>query len=348
MTAAPLDGRSPGGQAWGTRIALWAILGIVVMAALALFADARQLAAALRGFAWWLAAPILVLTLANYALRFVKWELYLRRLAIPALPVGSSALVFLSGFAMSLTPGKVGELIKAVYLRRLTGTPMNRSSAIIAVERLTDGLAMLALAGLGLTQFAYGRALLGAAALGGLVLVTVLRQPRLLAAVLARIEHWPVVGPRVEHGVAFVHASAELLGARLLAGAVGLGIVSWAGECVAFFLVLVGLGLDPSWHLLLVATFVLAVSSIVGALSMLPGGLGVADASVAGMLLLFLPGDEMTRGTAVAATLLIRFATLWFGVIIGVVALAMLERGIASGVVPTSTGDRRTAASEPA
>ena len=330
----------------GPRIVAGAVLGILVAAVLALFGDVRQLASALRGFSWWLTAPILVLTLTNYALRFVKWELYLRRLAVPGIPLVTSALVFLAGFSMALTPGKVGELIKCVFLRRLTGTPMNRSSAIVAVERLTDGLAMLVLAGLGLTQFAYGRAFLGASALGALVLVAVLRRPQLLAAVFAKIEHWPIVGPRVEHAVDFVHASAQLLGARLLAGAVGLGIVSWAGECTAFFLVLIGLGLDPTWELLVVATFVLAVSSIVGALSMLPGGLGVADASVAGMLLLLIPGDAMARSTAVAATLLIRFATLWFGVIIGVIALVALERGIATGVVPTSTVNRRTPASE--
>ena len=338
----------PGQQSWGTKVALGAILGIVVAAGLALFGDVRQLASALRGFAWWLAAPILVLTLANYALRFVKWELYLRRLAVPSLPGVTSALVFLSGFSMSLTPGKVGELIKCVFLRRLTGTPMNRTSAVVAVERLTDGLAMLALAGLGLTQFAYGRALLGGAALGGLVLLALLRRPHLLASTLARVEHWPLIGPRVEHAIAFVHASAELLGARLLAGAVGLGIVSWAWECAAFFLVLVGLGLDPTWDLLVVAIFVLAVSSIVGALSMLPGGLGVADASVAGMLLLLVPDDAMTRGTAVAATLLIRFATLWFGLIIGVIALVVLERRIATGIEPTPTVSPGATVSEPA
>ena len=326
---------NPDGQPWGTRIALGAILGIVVAAALALFGDVRQLASALGGFDWWLAAPILVLTLANYALRFVKWDLYLRHLGIPELPRQTSALVFLSGFSMSLTPGKVGEFIKSVFLRRLTGAPVSRASAAVAIERLTDGLAMLVLAGVGLTQFAYGRTLLGAAAVGGLVVVLVLRQPQLLASLLARIEGWPVVGRRVEHAVSFVHASAELLQPRLLATAIGLGIVSWAGECAAFFLVLIGLGVDPSWQLLVVAIFVLAVSSIVGALSMLPGGLGVADASVTGMLLLLVPDDAMTRGTAVAATLLIRFATLWFGVIIGVIALAVLERRIVTGAVPS-------------
>ncbi len=313
---------------WASTVA-GAAIAVAVVTGLALFGDGRQLAAALQDFAWWLAAPILVLTLINYALRFVKWELYLRRLAVPPLGLGTSILVFLSGFSMSLTPGKVGELIKALLLNRLTGEPVGRTSAIIAAERLTDGLAMLVLAGFGLTQFAYGRSLLAVAALGALVLVALLRRPWLLAAVLRRIAHWPVVGRGVEHAVAFVHASNELLGLRLLSGAVGLGIVSWAGECLAFFLVLVGLDVEPTWNLLLVATFVLAVSSIVGAVSMLPGGLGVTDASMAGMLLL-LPAEAMPRSTAVAATLLIRFATLWFAVIIGAVALAIVRRRTAT------------------
>jgi len=62
----------------------------------------------------------------------------------------------------------------------------------------------------------------------------------------------------------------------------------------------------------------------------LPGGLGVAEASIAGMLLLLVDDPAMTRGVAVAATLLIRFATLWFAVFLGVLALAMLHRVVAA------------------
>ena len=315
----------------GLRLVAGAGLAIAVISGLTLFADARQLSLALRDFAWWLLAPILALTLFNYVLRFAKWEMYLRRLEIPPLPRRTSALVFLAGFSMAITPGKVGELIKAFLLRRLTGVPVGRTSAIIVAERITDGFAMLALAGIGAAQFAYGRTLLGLVFVAALALVLLLRRPRLLASLLGRMAHRPRIGRVIEHGIAFVEASHELLGPRLLGVGVGLGIVSWAGECLAFFLVLHGLGLPASWHLLLVATFVLAVSSIVGAVSMLPGGLGVADASVTGMLLLFVSDDAMTRGVAVAATLLIRFATLWFAVLIGALALALLRREIAAG-----------------
>ncbi|MGH2535708.1 MAG: lysylphosphatidylglycerol synthase domain-containing protein [Thermomicrobiales bacterium] len=98
------------------------------------------------------------------------------------------------------------------------------------------------------------------------------------------------------------------------------------GECLAFYLVLTGLGMESGWHVLLTATFVLAVSTLAGGASMLPGGIGVADASVAGMLLLLVDDEAMSRTVAVAATLIIRFATLWFAVLIGMIAVVVLER----------------------
>ena len=312
------------------RMAVGLVLAIVVASALALFADARELGRALRDFPWWLFVPVLALTLLNYALRWVKWHVYLERIGVRAVPPPTSALVFLAGFSMSVTPGKVGELIKGVYLRRLAGTPIARTGAVIAAERITDGLAMLALAGIGLTQFSYARPGLAAAALGALLVVLVLQRPRLIAAILARLEHWPRLGRAVGHASGFLDASNALYRPRLLLGAVALGVVSWAGECVAFFLILWGLDVPASWHLLLVATFVLSASSIFGALSVLPGGLGVAEASIAGMLLLLVDDPAMTRGVAVAATLLIRFATLWFAVFLGVLALAMLHRVVAA------------------
>jgi uncharacterized protein (TIRG00374 family) len=80
------------------------------------------------------------------------------------------------------------------------------------------------------------------------------------------------------------------------------------------YYVLRGLDVPGGWETLSIAIFVLAFSTVVGAVSALPGGLGAAEASIAGMLGLLL---GLTRDTAAAATLLIRFATLWFAVALG-------------------------------
>lgn len=114
-----------------------------------------------------------------------------------------------------------------------------------------------------------------------------------------------------------------MLGLKNMVVAVGLGTVSWAGEGVAFFLVLKGLGIDPTTMLLFQAVFILAFSVIVGGASTLPGGLGAAEVSLAGMLV-FVAG--LLPEAAASAALLIRFFTLWFGVILGFTVLALFRR----------------------
>lgn len=316
-----------------------AVFVILVLSGLSLFADARALSSVLRGFDWRLALPALGLTIVGYGARFARWQLYLRRLAIGPLETGTSALVFVSGFSMAVTPGKMGEVIKAVLLRRLTGTAAARGSAIVVAERVTDVAAMLVLASIGLFSFSYARPFLVVAAVVTTVAVLALQRPALLTSFLAKAERWPVIGPRLPQVTALLHASRDLLAPRPLAAGLALSVAAWACESAAFVVVLNGLGLAVSWHLALVATFVLAVSTLLGAASMLPGGLGVAEASVVGMLLLLL-GDEMDRGTAAAAAILIRFATLWFGVLLGAVGVVILRRTRAwrGGAEPEDAG----------
>jgi uncharacterized protein (TIRG00374 family) len=106
----------------------------------------------------------------------------------------------------------------------------------------------------------------------------------------------------------------------VLIAAVALGTAAWFGEGAAFYLVLTGLGVPGGSETLSLAVFILAFSTVIGAVSALPGGLGAAEASIAGMLAILL---GLASDTAAAATLLIRFATLWFGVGLGLAVWAV-------------------------
>lgn len=308
------------------RVAIGLIFAILVFTILTLAGDVGELRNVMGRFDWRWAPLIVVLTIWNYALRYLKWEMYLDALGVPRIARWANIRIFLSGFAMSITPGKVGEVIKAFQVQRLTGVPVERTAGAVAAERATDGLAMLILASVGATQFSYGRPFVALIAVLALAAVLILQRPALLHALLARLERFPMVGKVAGKAEHFISSSSLLVQPRLLLRGTVIGVVSWAGECLAFLLILIALGIDASWSLLLIATFVLAVSSLAGGISMLPGGLGVADASVAGMLLALVDQPDMTRATAVAATLLVRFATLWFAVLLGFVALFSLRR----------------------
>ena len=66
-----------------------------------------------------------------------------------------------------------------------------------------------------------------------------------------------------------------------------------------------------------IAVFVYAIAMLAGALSFMPGGLGGAEAAMVALLV----WGGASSPEAVAATVLIRLATLWFAVVLGVLFL---------------------------
>jgi len=97
--------------------------------------------------------------------------------------------------------------------------------------------------------------------------------------------------------------------------------------------VLLGMGLAAHPLVLTQAAFILNTSILAGSLTMIPGGLGVAEGGIAGLTQLFL---GMTPERAVVATLLIRFCTLWFGVSLGLAALITFSRRMTRATVHAS------------
>lgn len=306
-----------------SKVVLGLLLGVVVIVGLALAADLPKVMDAVRGFEWGWLPVILGLTTFNYALRFIKWHYYLGQVGIRTISRIDSLRVFLAGFSMTVTPGKIGEAFKSLWLKNITGAGMARTLPVVAAERLSDALACALLASVGVLAYPQYWAAFAAiltVLVGGIVVI----QIRPLALWLLGIaEHLPLVS-RFAHSLReFYESSYELFSLKNLAVAVGLGTVSWAGEGAAFFLVLQGLGVAPTTTLLFQAVFILAFSVIVGGASTLPGGLGAAEVSLAGMLA-FVVG--LPRELAASAALLIRFFTLWFGVALGFAVLALYRR----------------------
>jgi uncharacterized membrane protein YbhN (UPF0104 family) len=86
------------------------------------------------------------------------------------------------------------------------------------------------------------------------------------------------------------------------------------------YVVLRGLDVPPSFETFSLAVFITSFSAVVGGISTLPGGLGAAEVSLAGMLTLLL---GLNADAASAATLIIRFGTLWFGVSLGLLVWSL-------------------------
>jgi uncharacterized protein (TIRG00374 family) len=302
------------------RIIVSLIFALVVFLALAFYADAPRLFAALTQFDWRFLLFALATTLVNYFLRFARWHYYLKVIGINNVPRRDSLLIFLSGFSLTMTPGKLGEVLKSFLLKERYSTAVSYSASIVMAERLTDVLGMLILAALGLVFYPIGIGALAIVLIVTATFVIVAQQRALVERLIDLLARMPIIN-RLANLARNLYESAYLmLQWKPLVIAIALATAAWFGECVSFFFILLGVGQAPNAMLLLQGTFIYAAASLFGAVSMLPGGLGATEGSMA-LLLQEIVG--VAREAAVAATLIVRLCTLWFAVLLGVIALVL-------------------------
>ena len=294
----------------------------------------------LRAFPARLLIPLAGLSLLNYLIRFVRWEVFLRR-TDARLPLRASLILYFSAYLMVITPGKIGEVFKAGLMRERFGVPLARGVPIVLAERVYDFLGVLLLAAAGLSV--WPGPLVGLR--GGLAAAAVV--PALLAlfhvrpvrdGLLARLAARPQLA-RFRDGLeGAASALGRLLGLREAAWAVLLSTAAWACECAGMWLACRGLGLDVP---LLQAFFVYAAGTLVGSLSFLPGGLGGTEATI-----IWLLGRlGVAHPAAAAAALIIRLFTLWLAVLVGLAFWLPSRRLL---LAPANAAGDPTAAGPPA
>ena len=295
------------------------VLAVLAYGALLLYADAGAItrqAAEVPGKVLVLATNLAV---SNYVVRFFRWQYYLRCLQI-SVPIYDSALIFVSGFAMSITPGKMGEVIKSMLLKQAYDIPVARSAPIVLAERVTDLGGLLILGGVGLLGIAHGTW----SAIASFLMVGVLFALSTSRALgTFAINTATRIGPlsRLKSKLLDVQESLlELNKPSAFALGVALSVVAWGVQCVSLSVIASGfadVNLSLQHGLLAYSAPLLA-----GTLALIPGGLGVTEGSMTGALQ-SLGGAGATPAVAAAITILCRLTTFWIAIALGFAALAI-------------------------
>jgi glycosyltransferase 2 family protein len=322
------------------------LLAVVVYGGFTVWRGVGRMGDELARFRWWAFAAACALAFGNYLVRWLKWEFYLARLGIGRVErvgrvrrVGrvDSLLIFLSGFVMTVTPGKVGEVFKSFVLFETYGVAVARTAPIVVAERMTDVIGIVVLIALGSMGFSGDLRWAGAGAAAVLALLVVISNRRLSVALIRLTEKLPGRFKRMAPKLHEAYDSlATLVRPANLVVPTILSIGAWALECTALWAVLRGFGQTTSLGL---ATFFYATSTLAGALGPMPGGLVVTEASLQSQM------QELGRvapATSTAAMILVRFATLWFAVLVGFVSLSLLKRRF-PGLLATSPDDGQAA-----
>jgi uncharacterized protein (TIRG00374 family) len=268
---------------------------------------------------------IAALAVFDHAVRFLRWHLLVRQVAGGRKNVPRSLVAYLAGGPMIFTPARAGEVLRSAFTRQLIQAPVARTVPVLVAERIADVAVMALLASAGLV--AIGRLTdnwVPLAVATGLVLAMLTGAGIVVGGGLGgRIPYrWRYASERL---AAFASAAREsgriLLSQRSLATAGSLGLIAWGVEVAIYALAIQVVGGVPASPVVLAALAVFPLASLIGALSLAPGGVGATEGSLAG-LGVALAG--LVLEASLAAGLLARAAILLVVILAGIPAILMV------------------------
>ncbi|MBU1627492.1 flippase-like domain-containing protein [bacterium] len=308
------------------KLAISMIIGAIVFLGLSVYANFGEIMGAFAKFLWFYIPLLLILTLINYFIRFLKWHFFVKQLKIDV-DWRQSFVVFFGGLIMTVSPGKLGEVFKSFLLKQLNNTPLSVSAPIVLAERLTDVLALIVLALYGALSFKYGLNFIYISIIVIVIGILIMSSRKIAIPLIDSFQRVPLLRKYVYSFHNLYESIYTLIRFRSLFLTTFLGVISWFFECIGFYLVIKGFG---EFVTLQNATFIYAFSTLAGAFTMMPGGIGLTEVSLTGLLIhapKYMAGqDAITKATASASTIIIRLVTLWFAVFLGAFVLMLNKK----------------------
>ncbi len=300
---------------------LTAVLVIVVYAVVIGFSDGTSIIDAVISLDWQIWVVILLLSFGNYFLRYLRWFLYLKKDLPSSLTHTKHFAIYLAGFALTMTPGKAGEMMRCFYLNQY-GVANDKTMGAFFVERIMDLFVILIMAAAVIGVFSMDQAML---AMGG-ALVMIVAAVALVHVPTDKIftsRSFHALPHKIQKLIRFVESSLDsargFFSFRFLLMGFTLGLIAWGLEGYGLFVVIQHYSLDQVT--LITAIGIYGFAMLLGALSFLPGGVGGAEAAMAFMLVK--AGFGMPE--AIAITFICRLATLWFAILLGIICTAWLS-----------------------
>jgi len=301
------------------KIILSLAFAAVVYIALSFWGNFGDLREVLANFKWYYFPLLLALAFINYLVRFAKWHYYLKILKIK-IPKMESFKIFLAGFSMSITPGKLGEVLKSYLLKDKYQIPISKTAMIVFADRLTDMVALIVISAVGVFGYNFGKTYIWIISAVVLLIIILIEFRPVAERILRALTKLKFLKKRAQKLENLYESSYEMIRPKHLAVASLISIFAWSCECLGLYLTFIAFDFKTG---VLAAFFIYAFSTILGAITMLPGGLGATEGTMTGLTILL----GIPKGISAAATIIIRAATLWFAVIIGVVALLIVNKG---------------------
>lgn len=294
------------------------IITVIVYLALSFYGNINLVLNSLKEFQWQYFPIILLIFYLTFLLKFVKWQYYLKCLNVKV-QLGLSFKIFMASLIMSITPGKIGDLIKSYMLKEINGTPVNTTIPIVFAERVTEFTALLFLVILGLNIYNQSIVIIIISLFSIIILFLLLFNSRIMNKIISTLSKSKKFIKYIEPISLTISNSRTLLKPKPFSLMILLSLFIWIVECFGFYIILIQFNIDFQ---IIWSFFTYLFSLFVGSISMLPAGLGVTD----GSLTFLLSQNGFSKEAAVTATLIVRIAALWFALIVGIIGMLAFNK----------------------
>ena len=296
------------------KILIIAVIAIGVYASFLLISDFNVIYNKITNFEIVYLPLILSLVSVSWLALFFRWTILLKKVNI-SIPLRSSFVIYLSSFSLSATPGQLGELIKSQLLKNKFNIPVAKTAPLIIIERLYDLTGAMFVSILGL-WFLGIEIYIIIIAFSCLTVVFLLLRSRTafnkILYLVKKIKFLSKFTESLSESYDTIHLSLNI---KTLFLSIISSVTYWFVIGIAAYFVLKAVGIDTISIVNVVSIY--SSSVIIGGLSFIPGGIGVTEGSIAGLLSL----NGIDISIAFVLGILIRIFTLWYGVLIGFIAL---------------------------
>ena len=257
---------------------------------------------------------ILLLVSASWVPLIIKWHFLLKNCEID-IPLTKSILVFLSGTAFEITPGQIGALMKSQILKTIYNIPRTKTAPIVLVEKVYDLIGAILASAMGIIILGLDFYLIIIAILVLTIVFFIIYYRPASKLFLKRITKTKFFSKYVENISEFDKIVQKSTSVKVATICILLAVTYWFIISTAVYYTLIAFDINIIDYLKALAIY--ATSALLGAVSLIPGGVGIAEGTIAGLLTL----EGIDISVALVLSVVIRIFTFWFVVVVGFISL---------------------------
>ena len=257
---------------------------------------------------------ILFFVSASWIPLIIKWHFLLKNSEVDV-PLTKSIAVFFSGVAFEITPGQIGALIKSQILKTSYNIPRTKTVPIVIVEKVYDLIGAILASVIGIIILGMEIYLI-AIAISVLAFIFFFMYHKPASELFFnRITKLKFFSKHIENISGFYEIVQKSTNVRAATICILLALAYWFMVSAAAYYTLISFDVNILDYLKVLAIY--STSTLLGAISFIPAGIGITEGSIAGLFTL----NGIDVSTALILAVTIRIFTLWYSVSVGFIAL---------------------------